>query len=148
VLRVQRAYTLVDALTEKPVIADIMGSSSPEVLIAGVNQLLVFENTENGFAAPVATSFATTSTALATTDLDADGHIDALQSDETSNDVVTLFGHGHGSFSEARRFGVEAGPIDLALGDFDADGLSDVAVVNVDAASVSVLFGSRALVCR
>src|SRR5216684_615045 len=46
------------------------------------------------------------------------------------------------SFEEARNFGAGTGPLSVAVGDFNRDGLPDLAVANASSQDVSVLLGN------
>jgi hypothetical protein len=54
--------------------------------------------------------------------------------------VSVLLGNGDGSFQAARSFDAEGGPSSVAVGDFNGDGLSDLAVTG--AGGVRVLLGN------
>src|SRR5262249_26157923 len=57
-------------------------------------------------------------------------------------DVSVLLGNGDGTFQPALHFGVAGNPISLAVGDFNGDGLADLAVANFS--KVSVLLNNTA----
>ena len=86
-------------------------------------------------------------TALAVADLDADGKADLLAANETSlpNIISVLRGLGNGSFAAATTVplgGVR--PRGLAAGDFNADGIPDLAVANYSSNDLSILLGDCA----
>src|SRR5205807_1266513 len=58
------------------------------------------------------------------------------------NNVSILLGTGTGSFSAATNFAVGSNPISVAIGDFNGDGKSDLAVANQLSNNVSILLGS------
>ena len=51
-------------------------------------------------------------------------------------------GHGDGTFSAAPDLVVGSGPYSVAIGDLNGDGRPDIAAVNSDGHSVSVLLGN------
>jgi len=53
-----------------------------------------------------------------------------------------LEGNGDGSFQAARNFGADSGPHSVAVGDFNGDGVKDLAVANNDSNNVSVLINN------
>jgi len=53
-----------------------------------------------------------------------------------------LLGNGDGTFQAALNFAVGRGPGSVAVGDFNGDGKLDVAVVNHDSGTVSVLLNT------
>jgi hypothetical protein len=59
-----------------------------------------------------------------------------------SNNVSVLLGNGDGTFQGAQNFGAGYGPISVAVGDFNGDGVQDLAVANVGSNNASVLLGN------
>ena len=60
-----------------------------------------------------------------------------------SNYVSVLLGNGDGSFQGAQNFGVGLrGAASIAVGDFNGDGLQDLAVANINTDDVAVLLGN------
>ena len=53
-----------------------------------------------------------------------------------------LLGNGNGTFQAALDFGAGSGLVSVAAGDFNGDGLQDLAVVNIDFNNVSVLLNN------
>ncbi len=62
------------------------------------------------------------------TQLTKSGNVDLVVADYLSDEVSILLGNGDGTFQKARNFAVGA-PIGLAVGDFNEDGIADLAVV-------------------
>jgi hypothetical protein len=56
--------------------------------------------------------------------------------------VSVLLGDGDGTFRAARNFAAGAYAISVATGDFNGDGVSDLAVANLNSHTVSVLLGN------
>ncbi len=56
--------------------------------------------------------------------------------------VSVLLGNGDGTFQPAQYYEVSYDPFSLAVGDFNRDGIADLAVANVGGDSVSVLLGN------
>lgn len=82
------------------------------------------------------------SKAVVSKDMDADGKSDVLVVNNTSNNISAFKNSsspGSISFPTRQEFPVGSGPVAIAAGDLDADGLPDVAVVNASASTVSVL---------
>jgi len=79
--------------------------------------------------------------AVATADLNADGKLDLVISNEFSNSVSVLLGNGDGTFQPAVSYPVGANPIAVSIGDFAGDGKLDIFTVNGNS-SVSVLLGN------
>ncbi|MGH8395367.1 MAG: FG-GAP repeat domain-containing protein, partial [Pseudomonas sp.] len=56
--------------------------------------------------------------------------------------VSVLLGNGDGTFQAARYFTGGSFPLSVAVGDFNGDGLADLAVANNGSGNVSVLLGN------
>ncbi len=90
------------------------------------------------FAAPGATS-------AATGDFNGDGRIDIATANGApagSHGVSILLSNGDGSFQAARNFNTGTDPNAIAVGDFNADGKLDAAVMNSLQSTVSILTGN------
>ena len=76
-------------------------------------------------------------------DVDGDGALDIVTTNQVSRDVSVLLGDGSGGFSAAvgSPFAVGSSPESVALGDVDGDGLLDVVTANRNSDNVSVLLG-------
>lgn len=83
---------------------------------------------------------------VAVGDFNGDGKQDLAVSNFGSNDVTVLAGNGAGGFSSANGspIGVGANPEGLAVGDFNGDGIEDLAVPNAGSDNLTVLLGSAA----
>ena len=81
--------------------------------------------------------------AVEAADLNADGAVDLVVANEGSDNLSILLGDGLGGFSETTTspIAVGAGPVALALSDFNADGNLDVSVASVDSAELIILLG-------
>jgi len=62
------------------------------------------------------------------TQLTSSGNLDLVFADYLSSQIVTLLGNGDGTFQKPIQFGAPS-PIGLAVGDFNEDGIEDLAVV-------------------
>src|SRR6266536_223194 len=82
---------------------------------------------------------------IAVGDFNGDGDLDVVVtnpgSDFAGNTVLVLLGEGTGGLSDAASFTVGANPASLVVGKFNADNVLDLAVLNQDASSVSILLG-------
>lgn len=70
--------------------------------------------------------------ALGTGDLNGDGRLDLISVNQSSMDVSVYFGGAAGSFTPGGRFAAGSYPGSVASGDFDGDGLPDLAVGNIN----------------
>jgi len=86
-----------------------------------------------------------TRNSIAVGDFNGDGDLDVVVtnpgSDFAGNTVLVLLGEGTGGLSDAASFTVGANPASLVVGKFNADNVLDLAVLNQDASSVSILLG-------
>ena len=147
---------------------DFNGDGRPDLAFAGITMgpppvggrglpgpvpkafgLVVYLNSGGGtFASPATYASATTISGLATGDLDGDGRLDLVAA--AGDSLAIYINAGDGTFGDALLVHVSGlGPYGLAVGDFDSDGLDDIAtttVTDADAGSLDVLdvFTSRA----
>lgn len=79
----------------------------------------------------------------AAADFNKDGKLDLVLSDVNSNHVVVLLGNGNGTFQAARSFAFPGtfGGFDVVVGDFNGDGIPDIAASSRDAGAVNILLG-------
>lgn len=80
------------------------------------------------------------SAAVATGDLNNDGHADIVAGD--SNRIFVLLGHGDGTFAPPVGFTAGDTAHNIVLWDFNFDGNLDIAVANYDSNDVAVLMGN------
>jgi hypothetical protein len=99
------------------------------------------------FAAAVTYAIGTPLHGVATGDFDSNGILDLALGGNTGVSVLPGLGsggRGDGSFGAQTTYACEGSPAGVATGDFDADGITDLAVANSGSGSVSVLRGSGA----
>ncbi|RZL14034.1 MAG: hypothetical protein EOO62_06540 [Hymenobacter sp.] len=111
-------------------LADVNGDKHLDILVLSANTLLVRLGDGTGKFTPVvgnATSVGAGASVLATGDLNEDGQLDVLTSNETANTVSVRLGDGKGSFQAAATPEVAVGlsPHMIGLGDFNRDGHLD-----------------------
>ena len=82
---------------------------------------------------------------VAVGDFNGDGVQDlvvANSGDFDSGNVSVLLGNGDGTLQTARSLGAGSNPFSVAVGDFNGDGVQDLAITNGGSAHVSVLLGN------
>ncbi|HEY2015343.1 MAG TPA: VCBS repeat-containing protein, partial [Bryobacteraceae bacterium] len=127
-------------------VADFNGDGVSDFAVANrnSNNVTVFLGDGSGGFSPASGSpFAvgTSPTAIAAADFNKDGKPDLAVANGGSNDVTLLLGTGSGTFVASGRSPVAVGtdPISIISGDFNLDGLQDLAVANLDSKDVTVL---------
>jgi hypothetical protein len=83
-------------------------------------------------------------TSLRVGDFNGDGRLDLVAASPAEHQVLVLLGNGNGSFQSPRiiQFPVGSDPQAVAVGDFNGDGIPDLAAANSDSNDVSVLLGN------
>jgi hypothetical protein len=76
-------------------------------------------------------------------DFDRNGWPDIAQANTTRNTVTILLNHD-GTLTKGSDVPVDRGPFDISSGDFNGDGIADLAVTTADANSIALLIGQTA----
>ena len=108
-------------------------------------------NAGTGFVAGTPLAAGTEPVAIAVADVNGDGRADLIVVNSGSNNVSVLLGNGSGGFSAApgspftvgfssTSYGLQ--PVAVAVGDFNGDGLPDLAVACRGNSSIWLLFGN------
>ena len=133
---------------EKVVTGDFNGDGSTDLAVAnygGNNLTILLGNGIGGFVAaagsPVATG--TNPRTIAVGDFNGDGIADLAVVNAGSGNLTILLGNGTGGFAQAPGSPILAGnlPYAVAIGDFNSDGKTDLAVANVNSRDISILLG-------
>ena len=93
---------------------------------------------------PCVNDYAASNCSMAVGDFNHDGNADLVEASGYDNQVFVLLGHGDGTFTPANASPITVGnfPEAVRVGDFNRDGLPDLAVANADDNTVSILLGN------
>lgn len=80
-------------------------------------------------------------TAVATGDLNGDGHSDVVIANQEDHDLSVFLGNGSDGFRAVDRIAAGENPTALDLADLDVDGIPDIAVANHEMDYVTLLLG-------
>ncbi len=127
-------------------VGDFNNDGYPDIAVSdgtAGNISILLNNHVGGFAAAVAYTVGGTPTALVLGDFNADGRTDIAVANAASGSgrVSVLLGTGNGVFSAAAPYAVGSGPSDVTTGDFNNDGVLDLAVANATSNNISILIG-------
>jgi MBG domain (YGX type)/Bacterial Ig-like domain (group 3)/FG-GAP-like repeat len=127
-------------------VGDFNGDGIPDLAVPnpGSNNVsILLGDGKGGFAPGSPVSAGTNPLGVSVGDFNGDGIADLAVANFDPNTVSILLGNGDGSFREATGSPIAVGinPDFVAVGDFNSDGIADVAVTNSGDATVSILLG-------
>ncbi len=93
---------------------------------------------------PCSSQFQASNCSMAVGDFNHDGKADLAETSDFDNTVIILLGNGDGTFAPASGSPITVGhfPEAVAIGDFNSDGVLDLAVANANDNTVSILLGN------
>ncbi len=122
-------------------VADIDGNGFADIFgVTNGGEVFVFPSTGADALEPRVTIAVTSGAleAIAVDDIDGDGRLDAAVSDSAAGELALLFGQPDGNLDLSDRIAVGALPQPVALGDFNADGRTDLATALLEDGQVAV----------
>src|SRR5262249_42858225 len=114
----------------------------------GGNVSVLLGNGDGTFQGAVNFGAGTNTVSVAVGDFNGDGVQDLAVANVVTlpnsfdSSVSVLLGNGDGTFQSAVNFGAGRAPVSVAVGDFNGDGVQDLAVANAVSNDVSVLLGN------
>jgi hypothetical protein len=130
------------------VAGDFNGDGLPDLAVANASSntiSVLLGNGKGGFTA-VSKSPTTGSepATIISADFNGDGIPDLATANLTGNTITILLGNGDGTFTQATNspIAVGNGPVRVAEGDFNGDGIPDLAIANSADNTVSILLGN------
>ncbi len=130
------------------VVADFNGDGIPDLAMVNYTGVTVLAgNGDGSFQATPSYPAGPIPYGVAVGDFNGDGVPDLAVADwgdlyGRSGSVSVLLGNGDGTFQPARTYATGVTSFTVAVGDFNGDGVLDLAVANRDSANVSVLLGN------
>jgi Big-like domain-containing protein/VCBS repeat protein len=133
-------------LSSSMAIGDFNGDGKADLAIvstAGYPLTILLGNGDGTFAAAASPDNSTDSQAVAIGDFNDDGKVDLAVSRGYANSVTILLGNGDGTFTQTavspQAGSIPSGNQSLVVGDFNGDGISDLAVGSDSTSTVTVL---------
>ena len=130
-------------------VGDFNGDGIPDFATANPSNsrvTVLLGNVSGGYAPAPGSPFTVGSNpqSVVVGDFNGDGNQDLATANENDGNVTVLLGNGSGGFAPApgSPFAAGTGPMFVVVGDFNGDGVEDLATANFDSGNVTVLLGN------
>ena len=131
------------AIATSIVAGHMNGDSNLDLLYSTLDDVRILRGLgSRSFAGFVSVDVGPGASQLKVRDVNGDGRIDILTSNQDTNDVTVRLGRGDLTFETEVRFGVADDPSRMVVEDFDRDGKLDVATSNYASNDVSLMLGN------
>ncbi len=130
------------------VAGDFNGDGRPDIAVSDYDTgppsvvAILLNNGDGTFQSPIYVPVGDNPYRLATADLDHDGQLDLVVTNDGSNDLSVLLGKGDGTFQPEQRYPTGAGGYGLAIADLDGDGQLDLVTANYRSDDITVYHGN------